>query len=220
MGGVNHLSTFDAELRYVSFALISFMGIPAILSTLQPFQICIYNRKYSKLTFSNGSQLMGERFMANLHAPLESTCKSRISKIFTTHQNPGGNHLSTFDAELRYVSFALISFMGFPAILSTLQPFQICIYNRKYSKLTFSNGSQLMGRRFMANLHESLESTCKSRISKIATTCQNWGGSIIFHHVQAKSELKNFRQDPGQSDGGIPVHRPTYTIVTLYVMLC
>ena len=27
-------------------------------------------------------------------------------------------------------------------------------------------------------------------------------GLIIFHHVHAKSELKNFRQDPGQSDGG------------------
>ena len=45
MGGINHLSTFDADLRNVSFALISFMGFPAILSTLQPFQMCIYNRK-------------------------------------------------------------------------------------------------------------------------------------------------------------------------------
>ena len=43
--GVNHLSTFDADFRNVSFALISFMGFPAILSTLQPFQMCIYNRK-------------------------------------------------------------------------------------------------------------------------------------------------------------------------------
>ena len=42
------------------------------------------------------------------------------------------------------------------------------------------------------------------------------GGSIIFHHVQAKSELKNFRWDPGWSDEGFPVHRPTYTILTLY----
>ena len=61
------------------------------------------------------------------------------------------------------------------AILNTLQPFQMCIYDRKYSKLTFSNDSQLMGNRFMANLHASLESTCKSRISNIATRCQNWG---------------------------------------------
>ena len=174
--GVNHLSTFDADLRNVSFALISFMGFPAILSTSQPFQMCIYNRKYSILTFSNDSQLMGNRFMANMHASLQTTGKSGISKIATRCQNWGVNHLSTFDADLSNVSFALISFMGFPAILSTSQPFQMCIYNRKYSKLTFSNDSQLMGNRFMANLHASLQSTCKSGISKIATRCQNWGG--------------------------------------------
>ena len=72
----------------------------------------------------------------------------------------------------------------------------MCIYNKKYSKLIFSHDSQLMGNRFMAHFHASLESTCKSRISK------NWG-SIIFHHVQAKSELKNFRWDPGQTGGSI-----------------
>ena len=55
MGGVNHLSTFDADLRNVSFAMITFMGFPAILSALQPFQMCIYNRKYNKLTFSYDS---------------------------------------------------------------------------------------------------------------------------------------------------------------------
>ena len=62
---------------------------------------------------------MGNRFMANLHASLESTCKSRIPKIATRCQNwRGVNHLSTFDADLRNVSFAMITFMGFPAILS------------------------------------------------------------------------------------------------------
>ena len=91
-------------------------------------------------------------------------------------QSDGGvNHFSTFDPELRNISFALISFMGFPAIVSALQPFQICIHKRKYSKLTFSNGSQLMGKRFMANLHWLLESTCKSRIPNISTRCQKWG---------------------------------------------
>ena len=91
--------------------------------------------------------------MANLHGSLERICKSRIPHISTRCQNWGVNHLSTFDPELRNVSFALISFMVFPAILSTLQPFQICAYKRNYSKLTFSNDSQLMGKRFMANLH-------------------------------------------------------------------
>ena len=179
--GVNHLSTFDADLRNVSCAVTSPMGFPILLSTLQPFQMCIHNRKYSKWTFSHDSQLMGNKFMANLHASLESTCKSRISKTATWCQNWGVNHLSTFDADLRNVSFALISIMGFPIILSTLQPFQMCIYHRKYSKRTFSHDSQLMGNKFMANLHASLESTCKSRISKIATRCQNWGGQSSFN---------------------------------------
>ena len=55
-----------------------------------------------------------------------------------------------------------------------------------------------MGNRFMANLHVSLESTWKTRISKIATRCQNWEVSIIFLYVQSKSQLTNFSWDPGQ----------------------
>ena len=206
VGGQSSIN-FDPELRNVSFALISFMGFPAILSVFQPFQICIYKRIYSKWTFSNGSPLMEKRFMANLHASLESTCKSRISNISTRCQNGGSiifhhvepkseltnfrwdpdqsdggvDDLSTFDAEFRNVSFALISFMGFPAILSTLQPFQIYIYKRIYSKWTFSNGSPLMGKRFMANLHASLDSMCKSRISNISARCQNLGVGGQYH---------------------------------------
>ena len=113
----------DAEHRNVSFALISFMGFPTILNASQPFQICIKNSKYSKLTFWEFSQLMGKRFMVNLHASLESTCKSGIWKISTKCQMS--------DAEFRNVSFALISFTGFSAISNALQPFQICIYNSK-----------------------------------------------------------------------------------------
>ena len=101
-----------------------------------------------------------------IHAKVEFT-------RFPPDSELGGIHSITFDAELRNVGFPLISFMGFPAILSALQPFQICIYNIKYSKLTFSHGSHLMGKRFMANLHASFESTCKSRIYKISTRCQN-----------------------------------------------
>ena len=93
--GVNHLTTFDADLRNVSFALISFIGFPAILSTLETLQMCINNTKYSKLTFSHDSQVMGNKFMANSYASLESTCKSRISKISTKCQNSGVNHLSS-----------------------------------------------------------------------------------------------------------------------------
>ena len=85
---------------------------------------------------------MGNRFMANFHASLDSTCKSRIPRIeILMSELERINHLSTFDADLRNVSFAMIAFMGFPAILSALQPFQMCIYNRKYNKLTFSYDS-------------------------------------------------------------------------------
>ena len=42
-----------------------------------------------------------------------------------------GVYSTTFDAEVRNERFTLISFIGFPAILSTLQPFEICIFNRK-----------------------------------------------------------------------------------------
>ena len=88
-------------------------------------------------------------------------------------------HSTTCDPELRNERFTLISFVGFPAILSSLQPFQICICNRKNRKLTFSNGPQLMGKQLVANLHASLDGTCKSRISKMSTRCQIWGeGSI------------------------------------------
>ena len=102
----------------------------------------------------------------------------------------GGQSSFNFWCWTQTLFFAVIYFMGFPAILSILQSFQICIYNRKYSKLTFSNGSQLMGKRFMANLHASVESTCKSKISKISTRCQNWrGGSIIFQLLMLNSEI-------------------------------
>ena len=45
-GGVysTPFATFDPELRNERFTLISFIGFPAILSTLQPFEICIFNR--------------------------------------------------------------------------------------------------------------------------------------------------------------------------------
>ena len=93
---------------------------------------------------------------------------------WTVHAKVEFHKFPLDDPELRNERFTLISFMGFPAILSTLQPFQICIFNRKNSKLTFSNGPQLMGKRFMANLQTSLDSTYKSRISQISTRCQNW----------------------------------------------
>ena len=92
-------TTFHHELRNERFTLISFIGFTAILSTLQPYQICICNRKYSKWTFSNGPHMMGKRFMANLHASLDSTWKSRFSQNFTSY---GGVYSTTFGTKLRY----------------------------------------------------------------------------------------------------------------------
>ena len=158
LGGV-HSTTSDPELRNERFILISFMGIPAILSALQPFQICIFNRKYSKLTFSNGPQLMGKGLWQiyihhwTVHAKVEfqkcppdvrswgvhsTTFYPELRNEFKFFFNLGGGvHSTTFDPDLWNKRFTLKSFMKFPAILSTLQPFQICIFNRKYSKLTF-----------------------------------------------------------------------------------
>ena len=57
------------------------------------------------------------------------------------------------------------------------------------SKLTFLNDPQVMGKRFMANLHASLDSTWKSRISKISTRCQNWGRGYIPELLILTSEM-------------------------------
>ena len=97
------------------------MGFPPILSTLQPFQICIFNRKYSKLTFSNGPQLMGKD---SWHIYMHHWTVHAKFKNFHQISDPGGVHSTTFDPELRNERFILISFMDFPPILSTLQPFK------------------------------------------------------------------------------------------------
>ena len=244
-----HSTTLDPELRNDRFTLISFIGFPAILGALQPFQICIFKREnivnehfqmalswwekglwqicmhhwtvHAKVefqkcpwdvslagvhsttldpelrnefkSFSNlGSvpQLLilnwwGQRFMANLHASLDSTCKSRISKMSMRCQTLQSSipQLWILNSEMR---FTLISFMGVSTMLgTTMGHYQICIFNWKYSKVTFSNGPQMMRKRFMANLHASLDSTCKSRISKMSMRCQilNLQRSIPQHKV-------------------------------------
>ena len=92
--GVNHLSTFDTELRNVRFLHLISNRVYGVSCNIKSIITAISNlhllkRKYSKLTFSNGYQLMRKRFMAHLHASLESTCKSRISKISTRFHNQG-----------------------------------------------------------------------------------------------------------------------------------
>ena len=57
--------------------------------------------------------------------------RNEVKKISHVGLWGEGDTLTTFNPELRNERFTLISFMGFPSILSTLQPFEICIFNRK-----------------------------------------------------------------------------------------
>ena len=109
------------------------------------------------------------------------TSRSKISKIANRCQNWGNQSSFIFWCQSQKCKFCIDMFHGFSCNIKCLQSFQMHIYNRKYSKWTFSNDSQLMGNSFIANLHASLESTCKSKISKIATTCQNQGGQSSFN---------------------------------------
>ena len=59
-----------------------------------------------------------------------TACYPTVENAFKTFCQPLGVHSTTFHPTLRIVRFTLISFMGFPAILNTLKPFQICIFNR------------------------------------------------------------------------------------------
>ena len=133
-----HSTTFDPKLRNERFTLIFFMG----------FQICIFNTKNSKLTFSNGPQLM-EKVYGKLSCIIGQYMQKKNFKTFSSCVTGGSFHI--FDPKLRNERFALISFVQFLAILSALQSLLICIFNRKNGKLTFSNGPQLMEKRFMAN---------------------------------------------------------------------
>ena len=72
-------------------------------------------------------------FMANLYASLDSTWtvheKVDFLKFPRYRGGWGGVYSTTFDPELRNERFTLISFIGF-SILSTVQPFEIFIFNR------------------------------------------------------------------------------------------
>ena len=128
-----HSTTFHLELRNERFILISFMEIPAILSTLQPFQICIFNRKQSKLTSSNGPQPMGKKCYGKFACIIGPYMEKQNFQNFHQMSDLGvhsttldpelrnhsknfpilGVHSTTFHLELRNERFILISFMGF-----------------------------------------------------------------------------------------------------------
>ena len=79
--------------------------------------------------------MMEKRFMVNCHASLDSTCKSRISKLSHVW-GAFHNFWSLTEKWKIYIDI-------FYAVSCNIK-FQICIFNRKNGKLTFSNGPQLM----------------------------------------------------------------------------
>ena len=92
-----------------------------------------------------------KKLIPNCHDHWTVHAKERISKLSCWVRG------AFFDPKLRNERFTLIFFMGF----------QICIFNTKNSKLTFSNGPQLMEKHL-------------------------W--QIVMHHwtVHAKEEFQNF----------------------------
>ena len=131
---------------------------------------------------------MGKRFMANLHASLDRTCKSKISKMSTRCQILG-IHSTTYHPELRNERLILISFMGFPAILSTLQPFQICIFNRKNSKLTFSNALSWWEKGLWQICMHHWTVHAKVEFQKFPPDVRSWGEGV--HFIIFDPELRN-----------------------------
>ena len=103
----------------------------------------------------------------------------RFSTDFTTR---GSQSSFNFWSWTQKCTFCIDIFYGVSYNIKCITAISILHFQkRKYSKLTFSNGYQLMGKRLMAHLHTSLESTCKSGISKISTRFQNQGGWSSFN---------------------------------------
>ena len=110
-----------------------------------------------------------------------------------------GVHSTTFEPELRNESFALISFTGFPAVLSALQPFQICIFNRKYSNLTSSwhwaNGEKVYGK--FACIIGTVHAKVEFQNMSMTMRCQIQGGGIPqLFILNSEMNLKIF-SNPG-----------------------
>ena len=169
--------------------------------------------------------------MAHLHASLEITCKSGISKISTRCQKQEGRGQSSFNMSRLNQNWKILGDILVSQIGGCQSSFNFWSWTQKCKfcidifygvscnikcitaisnlhlqekivlTLTFSNGYQLMGKRFMAHLHSKLTSllmgkrfrhlhTCKSGISKISTRFQNQGGLIIFQLLILNSEME------------------------------
>ena len=119
-------------------------------------------------------------------------------KIFPILRGPFHN----FWPSTQKWKFCIDIFYGVSCNIKCITDISNLHFQQTNSKLTFSHGSQLMGKRFMTNLHASLDSTCKSRISKISTRCQNWGS--IPQLLNLNSEMNKKFSNP------VGVHSTTF----------
>ena len=101
LGGGFHSTTFDPELRNESFALMSFMGFPAILSTLQPFQICILIEKIANQHFQMAHSWWGKGLWQIWMHHWTVHAKVELPGFPTDVRTGGVIHSTTFDPELR-----------------------------------------------------------------------------------------------------------------------
>ena len=95
-----HSTTFDPELRNERFTLIFLMGFPTILSTLQPFQICICNRLNRKFTFQMALSWWEQGLwqICNHHWTVHAKVEFQT---FPPDVKSRGGHSTAFDPELR-----------------------------------------------------------------------------------------------------------------------
>ena len=150
-----------------------------------------FQQKIEYINISNVPQVMEKWFMANLHTSLDSTWKSRISIISTRCQNLEWGSIQQLFILKSEMNLKIFPIWGcfIPQLLilnsemKDLHWYLIWLscnikhitaisnlhFNRKQSTLTYSNVPQVMKKWFMANLHASLDSTWKSRISIIST---------------------------------------------------
>ena len=168
------------------------------------FQICMHHwTVYAKVEFSRfppdvrtGGSIpqfltlkseMNSKFFQSWRGPFHNFWPWTQKWTLKFFQSWGGSipQLLILNSEIKVWHWYLL--WGFLQYWVHYRHFKFAFSIQKKVKLTFSNGSQLMGKRFMANLHASLDSICKSRISKISTRCQNWE----VHSTTFDTELRN-----------------------------
>ena len=89
MGGVNHLSAIPTKSMHL-------MGFPTILSCISDWGVNSCRRKYSKLTFSNGSQLIGKKAYGTFTCIIQQYIPRKHFQDFHQMSEPGREGQSSF----------------------------------------------------------------------------------------------------------------------------